>query len=73
MVGAYVPGSCPSNLSDEQAARHGRFPRGPSAAELEQFFRLDRGALEAVADKRRPATRLGWAVQWGTVVCPGCS
>jgi hypothetical protein len=36
-------------------------------AELEQFFRLDANALQALAGKRRPATKLGWAVQWGTV------
>lgn len=36
-------------------------------AELERFFRLDRAALERVAKRRRPATKLGWAVQWGTV------
>ncbi|MFI7111345.1 DUF4158 domain-containing protein [Nonomuraea sp. NPDC050227] len=29
-------------LSDEQIARYGCFPEEPSAAELEQFFRLDR-------------------------------
>ncbi|MGW0447946.1 Tn3 family transposase [Streptosporangium sandarakinum] len=54
-------------LSDEQVARYGRFPKEPSVAELEQFFRLDRPALDKLASKRRPATRLGWAVQWGTV------
>lgn len=54
-------------LSDEQIARYGRFPEEPSAAELEQFLRLDRSALDTLASKRRPATKLGWAVQWGTV------
>lgn len=54
-------------FSDEHVARYGRFPEEPSVAELEQFFRLDRAALDALADKRLPATRLGWAVQWGTV------
>ncbi|WP_433357114.1 DUF4158 domain-containing protein [Microtetraspora malaysiensis] len=53
-------------LSDEQIARYGRFPEEPSAAELEQFFRLDRSASDALASKQRPATKLGWAVQWGT-------
>ncbi|MEV6036591.1 DUF4158 domain-containing protein [Nonomuraea sp. NPDC052116] len=28
---------------------------------------MDRAALDALADKRRPATRLGWGVQWATV------
>ncbi|GAA3507680.1 hypothetical protein FHR32_004309 [Streptosporangium album] len=37
-----------------------------TVAELEQFFRLDAAALAVVADKRRAATKLGWAVQWGT-------
>ncbi|GAA0838223.1 hypothetical protein GCM10009525_47670 [Streptosporangium amethystogenes subsp. fukuiense] len=54
-------------LSDEQIARYGRFPEEPSTAELEQFFRLDRSAWDALASKRRPAMKLGWAVQWGTV------
>lgn len=54
-------------LSVEQEARFGRFATEPSPGELEQFFRLDARALELAAAKRRPATRLGWAVQWGTV------
>ena len=54
-------------LSVEQEARFGRFAAEPSPGELEQFFRLDVRALELAAAKRRPATRLGWAVQWGTV------
>ncbi|GAA2788985.1 DUF4158 domain-containing protein [Nonomuraea dietziae] len=54
-------------LSDEQVARYRRFRLEVSVADLEQFFRLDAKALEALAGKRRPATRLGWAVQWGTV------
>ncbi|MEV5499298.1 DUF4158 domain-containing protein [Nonomuraea fuscirosea] len=48
-------------------ACYGRFPEEPSAAALERFFRLDRSALDALASKRCPATKLGWAVQWGTV------
>ncbi|GAA1267745.1 hypothetical protein GCM10009677_20260 [Sphaerisporangium rubeum] len=40
-------------LSDEQIARYGRFPEEPSAAELEQFFRLDRSAWDALASQRR--------------------
>jgi hypothetical protein len=54
-------------LSDEQVARYRRFRPEVSVAELELFFRLDARALEALAGKRRPATKLGWAVQWGTV------
>ena len=37
------------------------------ARQLEQFFRLDSQALGRARARRRPATRLGWAVQWGTV------
>ena len=54
-------------LSDEQVARYGRFAAEPSAGELEAFFRLTVQARELATAKRRPETRLGWAVQWGTV------
>ena len=54
-------------LSVEQEARYGRFATEPSPGELEQFFRLDTRALELARAKHRSATRLGWAVQWGTV------
>ncbi|WP_052745233.1 DUF4158 domain-containing protein [Streptomyces sp. WM6386] len=52
--------------SEEQEARYGRFGRGADALELEEFFRLSPAAPELARAKRRPATRLGWAVQWGT-------
>lgn len=64
-------------LSDEQVGRYGRFAAEPSAGELEAFFRLTAQARELATAKRRPETRLGWAVQWGTVRmlgtcwCPG--
>ncbi|MEU4332702.1 DUF4158 domain-containing protein [Nonomuraea dietziae] len=51
----------------EHVARGRRFRPEVSVAELEQFFRLDVKALEALAGKRRSATKLGWAVQWATV------
>ncbi|MEH0517140.1 MULTISPECIES: DUF4158 domain-containing protein [unclassified Streptomyces] len=54
-------------LSDDQVSRYGRFAAEPTPGELEQFFRLDGRARELAAGKRRDATRLGWAVQWGTV------
>ncbi|MFD9456692.1 DUF4158 domain-containing protein [Streptomyces sp. NPDC059985] len=54
-------------LSDDQVSRFGRFAADPTPGELEQFFRLDGQARELVAGKRRDATKLGWAVQWGTV------
>ena len=54
-------------LSVEQEARYGRFAAEPTPGELERFFRLDAKALESARAKRRATTRLGWAVQWGTV------
>ncbi|WP_425480757.1 DUF4158 domain-containing protein [Sciscionella sediminilitoris] len=41
--------------------------RVQTPGEPEQFFRLDKKALGLARAKLRPATRLGWAVQWGTV------
>ncbi|MFI6792024.1 hypothetical protein ACIBG4_32315 [Nonomuraea sp. NPDC050383] len=40
-------------LSDEQVARYRRLWPEVSVAELEQFFRLDAKALQALASKRR--------------------
>lgn len=54
-------------MSDEQVARYRRFRDEVTVGGLEQFFRLDAKARAVVSDKRRPATMLGWAVQWGTV------
>jgi hypothetical protein len=54
-------------LSDDQIARYCRFPDELSVADLEQCFRLTPDALALASSKRTPATRLGWAVQWGTV------
>jgi hypothetical protein len=54
-------------LSAEQEARYGRFVAEPAPGEMEQSFRLDAKALELARARRRAATRLGWAAQWGTV------
>ena len=48
-------------------ARYGRPAAEPAPGELEQFFHLDAKMLESARAKRRATTRLGWAVQWGTV------
>lgn len=53
-------------LSDEQVERYRRFRGEVTVGGLERFFRLDAKA-RGVADKRRPATKPGWAVQWDTV------
>lgn len=54
-------------LSEDQIARYGRFLEELSVTDLEQCFRLTPHALELATGKRTPPTRLGWAVQWGTV------
>ena len=54
-------------LSDEQAARYGRFEVEPSPGELAMFFRLDERTLTHARSKRAPANRLGFTVQWGAV------
>ncbi|MFB6958374.1 DUF4158 domain-containing protein [Streptomyces sp. NPDC056309] len=66
-MGSTFLGTPVEYLSAEQEARYGRFATEPSPGELEQFFRLDTKALGLSRAKRRPTTRLGWAVQWGTV------
>ncbi|MBG8556044.1 Tn3 family transposase [Hymenobacter guriensis] len=54
-------------LSDEQAARYGRFAAAPSPEQLAQFFYLSPSDRTAVAQRRRPANRLGYAVQLCTL------
>ena len=54
-------------LTDEQAAGYGRFEGEPAQAELERFFFLDDADRELVARRRGAHSRLGFAVQLGTV------
>ncbi len=54
-------------LSDEQAAAYGRFAGDPSHAELERFFFLDDADRLRVKLRRGDHTRVGFAVQMGTV------
>ncbi len=54
-------------LSDEQAAGFGRFTGVPSRADLERFFYLDDADRELIAKRRGDHSRLGFAVQVGTV------
>lgn len=54
-------------LTAEQLARYGRFTGPPSRAQLERFFFLDDTDRAHIAACRRPHTRLGFALQLGTV------
>ncbi|QKG59186.1 DUF4158 domain-containing protein (plasmid) [Hymenobacter sp. BRD128] len=54
-------------LSDEQAARYGRYHADPSPEQLAQFFYLSPQDVQFLADYRRAHTRLGGAVQMCTL------
>ncbi|GAB2796427.1 TnpA family transposase [Hymenobacter luteus] len=54
-------------LSDEQAARYGRYHADPSPEQLDRFFYLSPQDLLFLADYRRAYTQLGCAVQLCTL------
>lgn len=54
-------------LTDEQAARYGRFVEVPSRAELDRLCFLDDADRALVARRRGDASRLGFALQLVTV------
>ncbi len=54
-------------LSDEQAARYGRYHADPSPEQLARFFYLSPQDICFLADYRRSYTQLGCAVQLGTL------
>ncbi|WP_035560189.1 Tn3 family transposase [Hymenobacter sp. IS2118] len=54
-------------LSDEQAARYGRYPADPSPEQLARFFYLSPQDIQFLAGYRRTYTQLGCAVQLGTL------
>lgn len=54
-------------LTDEQAARYGRFVEAPSRAELDRLCLLDDADRALVALRRGEASRLGFALQLVTV------
>lgn len=54
-------------LSDEQAARYGQYHADPSPEQLTRFFYLSAADKQFLAARRLPHTRLGCAVQLGTL------
>lgn len=54
-------------LSAEQEQRYGRYVGVPSEAELAQHFYLDGGDQTLIGQRRGDLSRLGFAVQLGTV------
>ena len=54
-------------LSDDQAARYGRYHADPSPEQLARFFYLSPQDMQFLADYRRAYTQLGCAVQLGTL------
>jgi len=54
-------------LSDEQAARYGRYHADPSPEQLARFFYLSPQDIQFLAGYRRAYTQLGCAVQLGTL------
>lgn len=51
----------------DQQRRYGRYSTAPDEAQLDRFFHLDAADLERVNIRRGEHTRLGYAVQLGTV------
>ena len=54
-------------LSDEQAARYGRYHADPSPEQLARFFYLSPQDIQFLASYRRAYTQLGCAVQLSTL------
>lgn len=54
-------------LSPEQIVRYGHYAGEPTPTQLAKYFHLDDGDLQIISALGKPYTRLGFAVQLGTV------
>lgn len=54
-------------LTEAQARRYGRFQADPSPEQLERYFALGPDDLASIGRRREDWTRLGFAIQLGTV------
>lgn len=54
-------------LTDEQAARYGRFANSPTPEQLTQFFVLSEQDHALIAERRRKHNKLGFALQLCTL------
>jgi len=59
-------------LSDEQAARYGRYYGAPTQAELERFFFLDDADKVLIAKRRGDHNQLGFSLVLTTARYVGC-
>jgi len=54
-------------LTEDQQRRYGRYTEDPSPLQLAQYFHVDDRDQQLIAHRRTEPTRLGFAVQLGTV------